>query len=487
MKAFSKYFLLVVGLIATFSACEKTVSVSGPKVYKIGSSQYYISTEPQGAEIFVDDKNTGQITPDTLKWLTEGTHSFTLKLDPYVDHSFAEEFDFEDIKSNSYSFIKDPINLGGIKFYSTPPGAEIYLDDSLLANTTPYVIENLLPKEYKVKFTYPEYWSDSLIVFVRPSKEAYANRTLIDSSVYVNYQTKNSFLPDNSIKDIYIDGDEIWVATWHNGIAVSRNGKWDYINETNSILPSNTIHKIKKDNDNNIWIATSKGLAKINGNLISAFDINNSGLPNNYVTDVDFDLDGNIWIGTQKGITKFDGNSNWKTYNSSNSGLPANFITSVLVDGTDYIWLGSNNFNTFRFNKIDQWVVYQSDNSLIGDTVNDLILDQNNNLWVGLASALMKGKYGGAYMLEENRLKQVTLNVSDKYVNSFYLDDLNSMWIGTRAGVIVITETGNSKLINSSNSGIPINDISCISKDKYGNMWFGTNGAGLVKYKLWKE
>ena len=44
-----------------------------------------VQSTPAGAQIWVDGTNTGKVTPDSVKNLTAGTHSLTLKLDGYKD------------------------------------------------------------------------------------------------------------------------------------------------------------------------------------------------------------------------------------------------------------------------------------------------------------------------------------------------------------------------------------------------------------------
>lgn len=48
----------------------------------------FIQSTPVGAEIWVDGVNTGKVTPDTIKSLTAGNHTFTLRQDTYYDTTF---------------------------------------------------------------------------------------------------------------------------------------------------------------------------------------------------------------------------------------------------------------------------------------------------------------------------------------------------------------------------------------------------------------
>ena len=49
----------------------------------------YIWSDPSGAEIFLNNKNQGKVTPDTIKNLEVGSYNITLKLADYLDTSFA--------------------------------------------------------------------------------------------------------------------------------------------------------------------------------------------------------------------------------------------------------------------------------------------------------------------------------------------------------------------------------------------------------------
>ena len=49
----------------------------------------YLTSNPAGAQIWLDGVNTAQVTPDTVKNLDEGVYSVTLKLTDYNDTTFS--------------------------------------------------------------------------------------------------------------------------------------------------------------------------------------------------------------------------------------------------------------------------------------------------------------------------------------------------------------------------------------------------------------
>ena len=479
--------IMLLSLALISISCDQKVSVSGVQEFETGNASYFITTEPEGAAIFVDGRNTGLFTPDTIKWLPGGEHNFILKLDPFLDYPFIDIASDNQINTKVYSFYSDSNNFGSIKFESEPTGCTIYLNDSLMSFKTPYTLGNLLPARYEVKYKFPEHRDDSSSVFVYAAKQSYINMQLSDTTIWVTYNINNSTITDNTINDILIDKNNIrWVGTRHNGIIKTKNNVDDFFTAENSNIPNNIIHRIIQGKDDAIWVATYVGLAKIVGETISVFSTTNTPLPSNYISDIEFDAKGNLWVGTQGGLGKYDG-VNWTIYTTSNSSIPGNFITSVLIDKNDDLWIGTSQFNTAKFDGLDEWKTYQADELLIGDSVADLIIGNDNRLWVGLVVQPIKGKSGGVFVMEQDSLVEVFFNLSNKRVNRFFIDDLNKMWIGTRSGIVSFNTPSDYKLYTANITGLPINDVLSIGEDHFGNMWFGTNGGGLVKYKIWKE
>lgn len=64
-------------------SCEDATTDPGGSTPTTGNLA--VVSTPVGAQIWVDGTNTGKITPDTVKNLSAGTHSLTLKLDGYKD------------------------------------------------------------------------------------------------------------------------------------------------------------------------------------------------------------------------------------------------------------------------------------------------------------------------------------------------------------------------------------------------------------------
>lgn len=474
--------LLFLTIILLIVSCEKEISVSAPQQYEKGNSQLYISTIPKGALIFVDGKNYGQYTPDTVKWLTPGEHVFKLKIDLYLDYSFTEIIEENTKNIYEHNFNTDSANFGAIKFFSNPNYCTVFINDSLQSFTPPYTLHLVWPGKYKVKYTFPEHRADSITVSVSARDTTYCDFTLEDTTIFVTYKTKNSLIPDNSIHSVLVDDDNnIWIGTRY-GVLVKKNDNREFLN---TFLPNNMIFKIKKDKQNNIWVATNTGLAKFSNNITTVYNNDNSGLLDYVVNDFDFDASGNAWIGTwSAGLVKFDGIDNWTVYNTSNSSIPANYVTAVLIDKTDSLWIGTNAFKTAKFDYKNKWTTFQSEQNAPSDHVITLSVDINNTIWVGLSgsppSKNSSGRIGGLYTISNNIMSRANLSIPYEDIFNIYFEDENTVWVGTSVGLYSATLNGDFTLRYSG-------WINASYKDQNGNLWIATNDRGLVKYKKWKE
>lgn len=76
--------LLILPIIFFIASC--TDSTTDPVVDQTGS--IVVRSIPTGATIYLDGVDQKKVTPDTLKSLSVGNHSITLKLDGYYDSTF---------------------------------------------------------------------------------------------------------------------------------------------------------------------------------------------------------------------------------------------------------------------------------------------------------------------------------------------------------------------------------------------------------------
>ena len=82
-KLISLFIILSLGiLVISCDSTEDPVSTTDAK------GNIYITSQPSGAEIWIDNTNTNLVTPDTVEGVTEGLRTVTLKLQDYFDSTF---------------------------------------------------------------------------------------------------------------------------------------------------------------------------------------------------------------------------------------------------------------------------------------------------------------------------------------------------------------------------------------------------------------
>ena len=113
-----------------------------------------------------------------------------------------------------------------------------------------------------------------------------------------------------------------------------------------------------------------------------------------------------------------------------------------------------------------------------GLQVWSLLVDKNDWLWLacdhdGLVVVDMKNKQWKQFL--NNKHDETSL--SDNTLRTLYMDNRNSVWIGTYKNGVNQYIPGVSSL-----KSVELGDITTTCEDKYGNYWLGTNDIGILVY-----
>ena len=468
--------LIFLGLL---SSCDKEVSVTPPEPPP-PTGKLFVDSDPQGAFIYLNGKNTGNITPDTIEWLEENEYQLTFKKRLFKDYSVTVR-----VKKDSLTtYFLDYHTVNGINgrmiVDSDPRGVEIFLNGVSTGQYTQTTIENLFPGMYNVKFKLAGYWDDSVSVEVRSDHTARPYITLIDSLVWVNFKESNSGLPENFINHLAIENGGIkWIATLSSGVVRYDDRIWTVYDVTNSPLPENNIRYIVVDEQGKKWICTVAGLAIFDDVSWTVYNSSNSGLPVDDINCVAVASNGDAWIGTAGGgVVLFDG-VNWTVYNTTNSHLRSNDIRTIAIDNQDNKWIGTYNEGIAKYNG-QFWRNYVSFKSGVSKNANHIAIDLNNIPWVSIN--YVEGLPGGSAFFSDPFWETFSGLPSD---NVLYVavDSHNYKWFGN-------SEAGLSRYTGSmwthfttENSRLPNDRVFAIAFDGAGNKWIATFGGGLVKYK----
>src|SRR5581483_11028804 len=157
----------------------------------------WVGSEPAGASVWVDGKDSGRITPTQIT-VEKGTHSFAVKKAGYLDESTSADLqpgqvfrfspnlkqlgNVDDMKSVG-RFKKmfgggDAATMGAVNIKTQPKGAQIAVNQRMLDKTSP--TEFLLPPgHYVVDITFPGYKSVEKIISVEKGSKVAIDETLV--------------------------------------------------------------------------------------------------------------------------------------------------------------------------------------------------------------------------------------------------------------------------------------------------------------------
>ena len=470
---------MVLVLLGFFSGCDKEVSVTPPEP-EPPTGKLFVDSDPQGAFIYLNGKNTGNITPDTIEWLEEKKYLLTLKKRLFKNYSVSIRVTEDSLTSFFLNYHSVNGIYGRMLVDSNPRGVEIFLNGVSTGQHTQTTIENLFPGTYNVKFKRPGYWDDSLSIEVRSGHTIRPFITLIDSIVWVNFKESNSGLPEDFIHHIAIeDGGIKWIATPASGVVRFDDKIWTVYDVTNSPLPENNIKYITVGGQGKKWICTVSGLAVFDDVSWTVYNSSNSMLPVDNINCVAIDSNGDAWIGTNGGgVVLFDG-VNWTIYNTTNSDLTSNYIRTIAIDNQNNKWIGTYNRGIAKFNGVN-WLIYNNFKNGVSKNANHIAIDLNNTPWVSIN--YVEGLPGGSAFFD-GPLWETFSGVPSDDVLYVAVDSHNNKWFGN-AEVGLSKFTGNAWThFTTLNSRLPNDRVFAVAIDGAGNKWLAPFGGGLVKYK----
>lgn len=306
----------------------------------------------------------------------------------------------------------------------------------------------------------------------------------------------------------------------------------------NEKLPSNSVIRTYHDKEGFIWFGTKDGLCRFDGYDLKVFRssaLTPGKLNNNEIQCIVEDNNNKLWVGTLEGINIID-KKNFKTLTLDNKYVNSERINSILSDKEGNIWIATSSYGVLKMNPETfeyERYSYDSDSpvKLNGNNITHIYEDKSGRIWLsswktGLCQLDWKNKkvyyapeigynnnpfrffedkeglfwvctWGdGIFNLTLNNNSEMTLSrmklskksniKTDDIVYSITQDDKDGLiWVVTFSNLSVIKKE-NDGTFTVTNSDAYFSDSSNklfheIVKDRWGNLWLGSIGDGLLK------
>ncbi len=267
-------------------------------------------------------------------------------------------------------------------------------------------------------------------------------------------------------------------------------------------LPQNSVRAITQTRDGYLWVGTFAGLARFDGVKFTTFDTSNTpALPSSMILALYEDRHGALWIGTDgKGLVKY-AQGRFTLYAES-AEAPVEWINRIWEDEAGNLLLMARHkplqFKDGRFSKTTAY------NNLSTETSQMLTVNRDGSLLAFVEGGI--GRYqAGAwtnYKLPGYLGMSFGAEAGD---GSFWLSTEccglrrfgageptvigttpNEMFYRDRQGELRHLQL--AQLLGTANEAearwaLKLGLIFCGVEDREGNLWIGTNGAGLLCFK----
>jgi signal transduction histidine kinase/ligand-binding sensor domain-containing protein/DNA-binding response OmpR family regulator len=295
-------------------------------------------------------------------------------------------------------------------------------------------------------------------------------------------------MPENSnVVNLCLDKkDRLWIGSDGAGLyqLTSGAGKAIPYQLANAVINSNVVYAILEDRDGRMWVGTLRGGINLIEPRAQPFKHitysapGSNSLVDNFILSFCEDLQHNLYIGTDgAGLRYWDRQKNtyitYKREANNPASISSNFITGIMKDARQDIWIStwfgginrlkkdSRTFERFTlFNthtnarEINAWLVYE---------------DAQKNIWAGATND------GSLYQFNRTTNSFELFDPAIVNLQCLAEDRAGNLWGGNYTAVIRIDRLHKQHRVY--NIGFPIRSI---HESKSGQLWLGTQGAGLL-------
>ncbi|HZI52805.1 MAG TPA: two-component regulator propeller domain-containing protein, partial [Chitinophagaceae bacterium] len=291
----------------------------------------------------------------------------------------------------------------------------------------------------------------------------------------------------------------IWIGTNEGLFQYNPKTKFlkEYLHSSNdtSSLSGNHVNAITEDKKGNLWIATFGGLSLLQPGKSSFINYSRrhhgNSLASNVISSIVADGD-TLWLGTMAGLNLFNTRTGHISHFAPDPrdihSLNAQAVRCIYSDGQGIYWLGTfgggvNKYdkNLTLFNLVKSNVF--DEQGLKASVVKAFAEDENGNVYVGTGGAGLSLFHRKTKLFQHFKIKSKRDGAGERLsILSMKMTPAGKLAIGTFTDGLFVFDPASGKyqqhLQGPGSEDLNNNDIYCISSDRKGNLWIGTNGAG---------
>ncbi|WP_316838618.1 two-component regulator propeller domain-containing protein [Pedobacter gandavensis] len=302
-----------------------------------------------------------------------------------------------------------------------------------------------------------------------------------------------------SVNDVFIEQNELWVATEGHGLLhydLKKKENKSFVHQAgrNSIADDN-VRSIAKDAEGKLWLGTFRGLSILNP-ADNSFDNYYHQLSQpftigqNSVRFVYRDRQKGMWLGTYYGGVSYyhkdDIKFNLLSQNTGSPSLNDEVISAIKQDKSGNFWIGTNNKGLNYWKPDRHTISYYSaqenqPNSLSSNNIKAINFDEDGNVLIGTHK-------GGLNVLNPStgQIKRYLHRPNDPnsiagdLVYSILNDSKGRIWIGTRSGLDQFLPKSQKFIhisLDKAGKRLVSDDITCLFQDSQDRIWIGTTNG----------
>ena|SRR5579871_897751 len=237
-------------------------------------------------------------------------------------------------------------------------------------------------------------------------------------------------------------------------------------------LAADRVDRIVADSRGFLWFCTQEGVSRFDGTRFVSYRPD-QGLPHAWVRTLIETRSGEHWIGTAEGLSRVASDGYGPRFTNYRLGADpaANRISALLEARSGKFWVGAKGG---LFEWTDPLHFRRMNFPTPPQLVNDMAEDASGNLLIGTTT--------GVYIFRDNRIVQ---NVSSKdglpgtWVEMFLWDSKGRLWVALRGGLALMSRgpTGawSIEKVYTERSGLVAGGVVAVLEASDGTLWVGTN------------